>query len=871
MSTSPFELFRRNLKPLMIALTVLAMLAFVVLPAVDSWVRQGGPGGGDNAVVASYKGGEFTTGPVNKFTQNHYRTLQFLQELALETAQAGGTLKVPGFEFDEQRQQISQWGINSQPSAPTSVSVQLDAQRALDLGFDLDHSAVKVWLNNFSDNKFTDTQINQILRRATDRQMGQHDMLEQLRMHLLANAIQQTSLAGLYASGRSTIPPAEQFALYKRLNERAKAIAYPVLVDDFLADTNATPSEAEIQRVYDEGRDAYPNETSDKPGFRRRSAAKFEVVSGDFETFISRLAAEVPEEKLREEYDRQVAAGGFVVPDSMPGENTVPPGDVPPNESDEAAEEQPAEPAEGSPAEPMEDTPAEPAEETPAEPAEETPAEPMEETPAEPAEETPAEPAEETPAEPAEETPAEPAEETPAEPAEETPAEPAEETPAEPAEETPAEPMEETPAEPAEETPAEPAEETPAEPAEETPAEPAEETPAEPAEETPAEPEAEDQSSRMAGSEVRLVAFRPQEDAADTEPQADEPETPADEPEAPADEPEAPADEPEAPADEPKAPAKVRPFEEVRQQIAEQMVTPDAFSKVRDGIAKVKEVMRKYSVEFAIYQAAVEDDTAEGPAPERPDVEALAKQYGLSYELIGPHDAVSIQDTDVGQSAVMTGQFQMGASFPQLMFGGQEGLYSPVETTNFRSGQSFVSWKTEQTPDEVPVLVEVRDEVIAAIRYQEAQELARKAAEELAAEANASPDKPLQEIVPEDRQEFVFDDLGEFPWMLWLGPGRMPMIWNLEALNRVGDDFMRQVFTQPLNEYGVAPNETKSVYYVVKTTQRTPEPEKLRDQFMQATERDTVRGMMTQETLELRQAYQIELTEQLGLEFNEDE
>ncbi len=846
MSTSPFELFRRNLKPLMIALTVLAMLAFVVLPAVDSWVRQGGPGGGDNAVVASYKGGEFEYAEVNQFTQNHYLTLQFLAELATETAQAGGTLSVPGFEFDEQRQQISQWGISSQPSSQSSVSVQLYAQRAIDLGFDLDHAAVKVWLNYFSDNKFTDTQINQILRRATDRQLGQHDMLEQLRLHLLSNAVQQTSLAGLFASNRSTIPPAQQFALYKRLNERAKAVAYPILVDDFLAQTNPTPSDAEIERVFEEGRELYPDETSDTPGFRRRASAKFEVVSGDFETFIARLAAEVPEEKLREEYERQVAAGGFVVPESMPGEDTVPSGEVPPNETDEPAAEQEGAPAEDADQPPMKEQPAEEA------PAEEKPAE---------------------------------------------------ETPAEdkPAEETPAEEK--------------PAEETPAE---ETPAEP-EETPAEPADETPAEPEAEDQSSRMRNSEVQLVAFRAQEEAADAEseaPQTDEPETPADEPEAPADKPEAPADEPETPADEPETPAdepeapadkpetpadkpetpadepeapadepetpaeepaeaakppKVRPFEEVRDQIAEQMVTPDAFGKVREGIAKVKEVMRKYSVEFAIYQAEVEDGTAEGPAPERPDIKALAEQYGLSYEIIGPHDIQSIQDTDIGQSAVMTGQFQMGDSFPQLMFGGQEGLYSPVETTNFRSGQSFVSWKTEQTADAIPMLIEVRDEVVAAIRYQEARELARKAAEELAGKANATPDKPLVEIVPEDRKEFVYDDLGEFPWMLWLGPGRMPMLWNLETLNRAGDDFMRQVFTQPLNEFGVAPNETKSVYYVVKTTQRTPSLEQLQSQFMQATERDSVRGMMSQETFELSQAYQVEFREKLGLKWSEDE
>ena len=53
MSNSPFEIFRRNLKPLMVLLTGLALFAFVVLPVMDTYMRSGAAGTSD-AVVASY-------------------------------------------------------------------------------------------------------------------------------------------------------------------------------------------------------------------------------------------------------------------------------------------------------------------------------------------------------------------------------------------------------------------------------------------------------------------------------------------------------------------------------------------------------------------------------------------------------------------------------------------------------------------------------------------------------------------------------------------------------------------------------------------------------------------------------------------------
>lgn len=980
MATSPFELFRRNLKPLMIALTILAMLAFVVLPAVDSWMRTAGPAGQPTSTVASYDGGEFNRREVNRFTQNHYKTLVFLQTLANKTIELGGMPAVPGFNYNPQQQQVTQLGISSNPSTETAVTAMLYAKRAQELGLELDHAAVKIWLRQFVDEKLTDAEIAAILRSATDRSLGQYDMLEQLRIHLLGNAVQQTSVSGLFASNRDTVPPAEKYGLFLRLNQRASAVAYPVLVDDFLDQTDPNPPAEKIKEVYEAGKDLYPDQERDTPGFRQRATAVIEVVSGDVEAIQKRLASELPEETIREEYEKQVASGAFRVP-SQEAEMGVPEGDVPVNQpakatgegeaaaeaadKEMAAEADPANEAEADAKKPEEAAkkpeedaesgePAESAEEAkpdmsaePQKPEAEKPEteKPETEKPAEPADAAAeSEVAESEMNKPSDGDPA-PAEE-PESPAEktETPAEKTE-SPAEPkAEETPAEPKAEPQEGSAEETPpAEPkpsaADETPdgpAEPATEKPEAPQEEAPQE---EAPGEPEAEEQAGRAA-MPVMLVAVQeeanqppPAEGAepetqetpepaaesgeakaatADVAPQPDPQEPKSEEPaaeepaketpekqaesagpveaasEAAAAEPADPAmtepaagqenaaeaDASEAAGNEADASAepaeKVQPFEEVREQLAMQLVNAEAFQKAREGVEQVRQVMRDYSIDRAIYEQEQENgdvDAVGAEPPTPPDLKKLAEELGLKYEKIGPHDMVSIGETPVGQSLAL--QAGGGQSFAEVMFR-QEPMFTPVETMNFRDGSQFVSWKVRETEDRVPTLDEVKDEVVSAIRFQQAQEIAKVAAEELATEANAS-DKPLEELVPEDRRQFVYDDLGEFTWMQRTGPQGMPLVWNLEELNRVGDRFMRQVFTRPLGQYNAAPNEPGTVYYVVKTTRRGPEPEELYEQFVDATERNLIQSMVTQETMELSRAYQEKYVDQLGLEWSDDE
>jgi len=88
MSNSPFELFRRYLRPLMVFLTLLALFAFVVLPALQGYLQRSG--GIVDPTLATYDGTPMKASRVETFTRNHYEIVNFLREVAMETIRRKG-------------------------------------------------------------------------------------------------------------------------------------------------------------------------------------------------------------------------------------------------------------------------------------------------------------------------------------------------------------------------------------------------------------------------------------------------------------------------------------------------------------------------------------------------------------------------------------------------------------------------------------------------------------------------------------------------------------------------------------------------------------------------------------------------------------
>ena len=866
MSSSPFELFRRNLKPLMVLLTLLAIFSFVVLPSIEVYMRQNANVGGQTTTLASFDGGEYDVTKVSYFTRQHYLTVQFLHQLAEITIARGGSPRVSGFQYNTEQNAIQSLGINSSPSDQNSVLTMRFAAEAKQANLDLDDTAIRSWLTAFTDGRLSDAEINGVLQSATRNQLGQFHLYEQLRSQLLSQAFNRMAMAGLAVDDRPIVPPAQQWDLFLRLNRRAVADAYAVNVSEFIGQTSDRPSSSEITRVYQDGKARFPDDQSPLPAFRRPYVADIQYLFGSLDAFINREIENFSEDQLRAEYQRRLEGGDFRMPEQP----------LPPTQDQPLDLEMPAAPAADESAASA-DAPAAPEQPAAEQPSAAEPALPaaVQETPAAPAAETPAAPAADTPAA------TEPAAPQPSD-SESPPSEPA---PAEPA-----------PAEPAPE-PSEPAAESD-EPAAETP--PSDEPAAE--EDAPSlEGPAPTDSSRLspAAQAVMLVAARAQEeaeaDAADAAAQPAATETPAAPAEpAPATETpveEAPATETpaeeapatETPAEEPareqpaptegqpasETPAqpspseRTQPFEEVRDQIARSLAMEAASTKLNDAIGEAEKVMRTYFNELAIAGPHVDR------RPQRPDLQAVAERLGLSYSETGMIDARQLQDQPIANSFGRGEGMQRGNSFLQTMYIDRPAMFSPVRTEDAQARLSYVAWKIDERAAAIPTLEEARDEVILAIRTAEARKLARAQADKLAKDFNGS-DQPIRQLIPEDRSSLLFESLGPFSWMNSFGFGMQPFMGNVPELDSVGEAFMRQVFTSELDRWGVAANSPETVFYVVRPTEFSPSTDELHQRFSQLIQRFQASTLAVEEVLQIRDGFYEALDKRTGFRWNED-
>ncbi|MFK8114894.1 MAG: hypothetical protein AB8B91_22015 [Rubripirellula sp.] len=862
MSSSPFEIFRRNLKPLMVVLTILALFSFVVLPALDGYLRRGG-GMNTDPVAAEFDGVEVKRSRVALTTQHHASIVGFLGNLARETMNRGGEPQTPGFQIDQQSGQIQAIGIDANPSEQATVNTLRFYSEAKKAGFELDDTAIRTWLARFTDGTMTDGEVIGMLMQSTNNQLGQQHLYEQLRMHLLADLYQRGSLVGLTNGQIPVVTPLGQWQNFLKMNQSATVDAYGVLVSEYMDEANIDPSESEIKKIYEEGKDRlkYPDDDSPTPKFKRPDSAKLEFVGADLSKFLEAEKAKISEEQLRAEYERRLAGGDFQLPADSPEaaatDKATPDADASEagSEENETTADKPA--AEESSMRELsngvqlvvfqdEGKPAAP--EAPKTPEVPSPTEPA----AKPAEVKP----DATPEKPATEKPAVETAKT------EPQSKPTKEAPKA---EKPAEPSK--PSEPAGDAKSV-AEESPAmdtKPATETPE--VEDKPAakkevvkEPAADAPT---TEESAKQEAMTETKPAAEKPAaEKSADKEkPSPAKPSTSGDEMDL--------GDEPE--------PTKPQSFDDVRDQIATEMANNAAREALDQAVTQANKRMRRYFTERAVHESNVSVGVqTEEEAPKPLDLKAMAEELGLDYGQTELVNRVSVEESAPGSS------FGLGASFNRrgppmsaMLFGAQmqdgsslpaKAVYSPLRSVDLEAGVTYITWKTEDVPAYVPELDEVRDEIVDVLRLREAQKLAKADAEKIAASADG---KSLAEVVPEDKKANLTEGAGPFSWLNQVG-FMQTSIGNVPELDRVGEEFMRAAFTTEVGSYAVASNDPESVYYVLKPSELQPEVDQLREQFRQPQQRFMAQLLGNDDARDIIRGFYESVDERTGFEMKLD-
>ncbi|MEM1227961.1 MAG: hypothetical protein AAGJ40_19910 [Planctomycetota bacterium] len=820
MSSSPFEIFRRNLKPMMVFLVLLAMFSFVVLPALDQYLRRGGGGGGD-PVAATYDGVELRASHVARTTQSHQGVVRFLMELATETLRRGGVPQTPGFRVDEQSGQIQSLGIDSNPGRQASINAMRYYSEAKKAGFELDDTSIKNWLSRFTDNTLSDSEITQILMRSTGNRLGQLSLYEQLRMHLLADLYQRGALIGLTQGQFPVVTPVGQWQNFLKLNQQARANAYGILVSEYLDQTDANPPESEITSVYEEGktRIAYPNDQDPTPKFRRPDEAKLEFIVADLNKFVEVEKAKLTDDALKAEYERRLAGGDFQLPTEALDELTKEMGEA--EESGDLASEA-ADESNGS-----ETTDDNEPDDAP-EPSSDAPgASGDSDAPEMSAAEN------ENPASGAESDEVETIVEEFNPDAADGSGQ-ATEAP----EKGDGASIESWPPAATRLVAFQDDEESSETISVDNPTTDETDTDTSDATESSADEEADDAMAEEDATDG--LALDDEEDGLALEDEATKPQS----------------------------------FEDVKDEIATDMATEPARQALDQAVTEISGKMRRYFSELSIYESNFSVGVAtEADAPKRPDLAALAESLGLSHGTTEMVNRVSVGDTEPGSSFGLGSNFnQRGAPFVSMLFGAQmqdgsiipaQPVFAPVQTVDLEAAKSFVTWKTEDVESFIPTLDQVRDEVILAIRTRQARDLARAEAAKMAGSVNSG--ESLEALVPEGKEPNWFPDLGPFTWLDQVG-FMQTTIGNVPQLDSVGEEFMTSVFSTPIGEAAVAANGPQSVIYVVTPTELQPDVEQLQDQFKQPQQRFMALLLGSQDARELMNGFFKAVDERTGFE-----
>lgn len=195
----------------------------------------------------------------------------------------------------------------------------------------------------------------------------------------------------------------------------------------------------------------------------------------------------------------------------------------------------------------------------------------------------------------------------------------------------------------------------------------------------------------------------------------------------------------------------------------------------------------------------------------------------------------SVSETIGAAVAPSPNQFQRGAPVAESVFETQN-LFDPRRADSMLRDKRYAYWKIADVAPRVPELKEVREKVIAAWKLAQARPLAEKRAQELAElvkKGSGSITEALSGQTVTGKPESNAVSVRETPRFSWLSLPRNlafqfnpmfmppPQLSVVDGVVQPGFDFMKTVFDElSPGETGVAVNQPKSIYYVVKIKDR---------------------------------------------------
>jgi len=153
----------------------------------------------------------------------------------------------------------------------------------------------------------------------------------------------------------------------------------------------------------------------------------------------------------------------------------------------------------------------------------------------------------------------------------------------------------------------------------------------------------------------------------------------------------------------------------------------------------------------------------------------------------------------------------------------------------FMSGNTrYISWKIEDSVPIAPALDDtVREQVVEVWKKQQAFKLAESRSREVASKVGSAP---LADAFTTESDKSLVLEPSSFTWynpMFARMESRMQLS-NVELLQPVDNSFMEAVFACSPGDSTVAPDMNKTIFYVIKVVELTPDIESLQQRFASA-------------------------------------
>ena len=842
--SSPFSMFRRNQKTMMVVATALAMISFVLLPALMDTpdvpmplmiiffaCMAGGVGwlaglktgkaqdwgftglvlgvlvavlmlwSGRESSAVVMEGGDLSRQELTELMRQRQAANQFVQ-MAIQ----GSDKNISQTEY--QRRMIAYAFGGDTVTDEDAVTKEVLLREAEAMGIVVSDKSATDYIKNMTNGKMTRDLFTEIRR---DLGVTERELLDILKDEIAARTVVNL----LYANNQLT--PQNYWEFYEKLNETRSAEMVSVLVKDFVDDVE-DPTDAEVEQFFQEYRGNYPNITVDgrleegRPGFRqppRVQAAYLEAVYDEIESTLDEVTEEEIQERFEAEYLRSVPEEPIRAPLSNESLLTNPPILLPEDDTKTEATEAEKAPEEKSEGEP--ETPKAESSEN-SQPEEETTPAAEESSNPESTEETEAPEAEESLEE---KTPSEEPE------SEESPQEDSSE---ETSEETPqasisfADELQFVSLQQEDEPEAQPdepqAEEKPALPApnaEES--KPAEETPQTEAEKQPQTEDAA-QAENADGAKTDQPDSEKKETESSEEPMDGESGEGKDVPP----EPEG-SEEPETPVltDEIRA--------ELRDAILRERTQQEIAKRMESALGFVANLGRNVAFGEVVEEGFI---SAEDATQQIKDYAEKNQLLYVETPFLSAQELSESEDYSVGATYILP-TFQPTPTL--LLQSAPTDRFRPKSARNLQTQSEYVVWKLAHKPSYVPETLEdepkLREQVVDAWKLLKALPKAEARAQELAKMVRES-DKPMSEALGEVKTDdglfLNVMETGEFSWMTrGFAPSNSfqqpnpPRRSQIPAAPDAGERLFEKVFEdlQP-GQVGIAPNQDDTALYVIR-------------------------------------------------------